>query len=291
MTTYDLSMKLEYYEGHPTIYGVYPKYYYNKNKKEINQIVEGNIDKVETIKYETTSGGAIDVDYEVTSGGSINLDYSVASEGAILLPVSELDNVEKTQIIVKMKDEPILQESMPMLMMAPSSIQTLEVEEPTIDTVEEIPNKELEQKLEAKLEEVEQVLDKKALVEAEKKEAKAQKKDEKKQEKTAKKEEKQVEKKKAKVEKQIGEIQVIEIDESYDVEEFIEELEADPEVEFAQPNYKLNLFSSEPLYSDQWALKNTGQTVNGAIGNVDQDINLSSSLEYYKRSWCSYWCT
>lgn len=54
--------------------------------------------------------------------------------------------------------------------------------------------------------------------------------------------------------------------------ELLAELRLDPEVELAEPNY-LRYFDSMPVpndpgFSNQWALRNTGQTINGANGSV-----------------------
>ncbi|GKT33867.1 hypothetical protein ADUPG1_002675, partial [Aduncisulcus paluster] len=127
-------------------------------------------EKTETLELEK---------YNATSGSAISVDYNVTSDGAILIPLTELDEIEKTQIIVKMKEETTTQEAMPMLMMAPESEQMVnEDNNKSVDNsdnadVEDshITNKVLEAKLEEKLVEVELALDKKT----EKKEAKAAK--------------------------------------------------------------------------------------------------------------------
>ena len=60
--------------------------------------------------------------------------------------------------------------------------------------------------------------------------------------------------------------------------ELIAELRLDPEVELAEPNY-LRYFDSmpapnDPNFSTQWALRNTGQTVNGVTGTAGADIRF-----------------
>lgn len=56
------------------------------------------------------------------------------------------------------------------------------------------------------------------------------------------------------------------------------ELRADPTVEFAEPNY-LRHFSvmrppNDPKFAQLWALKNTGQKINGSVGTTNVDIGF-----------------
>jgi len=56
------------------------------------------------------------------------------------------------------------------------------------------------------------------------------------------------------------------------------ELRADPDVEFAEPNY-LRYFTNlhtpnDTLFSDQWSLQNTGQNVIGTSGTANSDIGF-----------------
>jgi hypothetical protein len=50
------------------------------------------------------------------------------------------------------------------------------------------------------------------------------------------------------------------------VESAIEAYESDPNVEYAEPNYKVKAMGvpNDPLYTQQWPLKNTGQTISAA---------------------------
>lgn len=60
------------------------------------------------------------------------------------------------------------------------------------------------------------------------------------------------------------------------VEETIEAIKDSPEVEYVEPNYirSISVISTDDTYKDdQWALNNTGQSVNNAIGTADADIN------------------
>ncbi|HEU17731.1 MAG TPA: hypothetical protein ENO06_03265, partial [Methanolinea sp.] len=87
-------------------------------------------------------------------------------------------------------------------------------------------------------------------------------------------------------------LQLVAVPEGKSVEEFIEEYENDPSVEYAQPNYILSIPGSpedtsspcgenhEELFPDdtyfplQWALSNLGQEVNGDTGSAGSDIAI-----------------
>lgn len=62
--------------------------------------------------------------------------------------------------------------------------------------------------------------------------------------------------------------------------QLIADLQADPDVESAEPNY-LRWISkarpNDPYYASQWALENTGQTVGGTTGVSGADIDFSSA--------------
>ena len=72
-----------------------------------------------------------------------------------------------------------------------------------------------------------------------------------------------------------GEAELLEVDTKEDVAQIIEELEADPSVEFAEPNYDLYITANDPDYGEQWGLKNKGQAMNGQTGTYGVDINIS----------------
>jgi uncharacterized delta-60 repeat protein len=59
------------------------------------------------------------------------------------------------------------------------------------------------------------------------------------------------------------------------VEEAIAELEARPEVLYAEPNFirYVQATPNDPQFGDMWGLHNTGQTVNGTPGTADADID------------------
>jgi subtilisin family serine protease len=50
-------------------------------------------------------------------------------------------------------------------------------------------------------------------------------------------------------------------------------LNADPGVRYAEPNVAVQAQTNDPFWSLMWGLENTGQTVNGAVGTNDVDID------------------
>ena len=72
------------------------------------------------------------------------------------------------------------------------------------------------------------------------------------------------------------------------VQSVIGEYKAVPEVEYAEPNYYRYLmslpanpvFPSDPLFSEQWGLHNTGQTIEGVAGTVDADIDAPEAWRF-----------
>ncbi|MCQ4936300.1 S8 family serine peptidase [Anaerotignum propionicum] len=73
-------------------------------------------------------------------------------------------------------------------------------------------------------------------------------------------------------------LQVMEVDESIDIDDAIETLENNPEVEYVQPNYTFEElgFDSEPDFEQQWALNNKGQTINEDKGMAGVDLGVYS---------------
>lgn len=72
---------------------------------------------------------------------------------------------------------------------------------------------------------------------------------------------------------------VVSIDADVSVTEAIQNLESDPAVEYAEPNYARSfgaLTPTDPRFTDQWALKNTGQS-GGTVGS-DIDATLAWDL-------------
>ncbi len=65
----------------------------------------------------------------------------------------------------------------------------------------------------------------------------------------------------------------IELQPDETVDEMVQQLQANPLVEFAQPNYIKHLQTNDPHYSSQWGLKNSGQTA----GQAGADINVETA--------------
>ncbi|MGE5579276.1 MAG: S8 family serine peptidase [Bacillota bacterium] len=74
---------------------------------------------------------------------------------------------------------------------------------------------------------------------------------------------------------------VLEVDKTADIAAVIDELRKNPDVEYAQPNYRLSVSSlpADPMFPQQWGLSNTGQEVEGVTGRVGVDINASPAWD------------
>jgi RHS repeat-associated protein len=70
-------------------------------------------------------------------------------------------------------------------------------------------------------------------------------------------------------------IDVLEIGTADNLDKVIQELKKDPDVEYAQPNYKLQTTTlpSDSRFNEQWGLQNVDQVVEGQKGRVGVDIN------------------
>lgn len=80
-------------------------------------------------------------------------------------------------------------------------------------------------------------------------------------------------------------ISVVKIKDGSSVEEKILELKNNPKVEYAQPNYIYQLFSTPTPPNDThwnllWGLSNLGQEVNGVVGTVGADINVLGAWDF-----------
>ncbi|PIU42687.1 MAG: hypothetical protein COS98_01610, partial [Parcubacteria group bacterium CG07_land_8_20_14_0_80_35_11] len=86
------------------------------------------------------------------------------------------------------------------------------------------------------------------------------------------------ESKSTKIEKNISLINgaLLKIEDGKTVEEKIAELEKDPNVEYAEPNYiyQTSLTPDDSSFGELWGLNNTGQFVRGREGTVDADADL-----------------
>jgi subtilisin family serine protease len=81
-------------------------------------------------------------------------------------------------------------------------------------------------------------------------------------------------------------LETIEVSDDGELTNVINELKKDPNVEYAQPNYKLELMNepSDDRYIDQWSLNNSGQVVSGQAGTVGMDINILNAWNITKGS-------
>lgn len=85
----------------------------------------------------------------------------------------------------------------------------------------------------------------------------------------------------------------IKIDPDKTVEQSVAEMNNDPAVEFAQPNYlyKLNATPNDPRFAQLWGLRNTAQTIispggpdspssTGNPGTAGKDMNLATAWDH-----------
>lgn len=81
-------------------------------------------------------------------------------------------------------------------------------------------------------------------------------------------------------------IDVVEIDEDSNINQVIEEIKKSPDVEYVQPNYKLEGYGLpvDPMFKEQWALQNTGQVIDVQEGRVGVDINAIKAWDVTKGS-------
>jgi subtilisin family serine protease len=81
-------------------------------------------------------------------------------------------------------------------------------------------------------------------------------------------------------------LQLVEVTDDGSVERTIRELEADPAVEFAEPNFidRLSAVPEDPEFPRLWGLLNAGQTVNGTAGTADADIDAPEAWDIERGS-------
>lgn len=65
------------------------------------------------------------------------------------------------------------------------------------------------------------------------------------------------------------------------VEEKIKEIRDNPNIEYAEPNYKYHLLAipDDTFFGNLWGLNNTGQTINGKTGTPDADIDAPEAWD------------
>jgi subtilisin family serine protease len=75
--------------------------------------------------------------------------------------------------------------------------------------------------------------------------------------------------------------EVLDLGPGQSVEGAIQELEANPAVKAAEPNYVMELQTTpnDSLFGAQWGLHNTGQSVNSTTGTADADIDAPEAWE------------
>lgn len=73
----------------------------------------------------------------------------------------------------------------------------------------------------------------------------------------------------------------VKLPEGLSVKDAIVKYTSDPTVEYAEPNYLKRVVRtpSDTFFNQQWALRNTGQTVNGITGKVGADINATQAWD------------
>lgn len=85
--------------------------------------------------------------------------------------------------------------------------------------------------------------------------------------------------------KQLGEnMELVQLAPNQTLEAAIAELEKNPAVEYAQPNYILNAYDipNDPLYARQWGMRNEGQLIEGGYGTAGVDINVQKAWSMTK---------
>jgi thermitase len=82
-------------------------------------------------------------------------------------------------------------------------------------------------------------------------------------------------------------IYLLKIEDNLTVEQKMEQLQEDPDIEFAQPNYIYYSFeipTNDTYRNYLWALENTGQTVNGTSGTSGADISILNAWDIFENS-------
>jgi subtilisin family serine protease len=81
-------------------------------------------------------------------------------------------------------------------------------------------------------------------------------------------------------------VYILELQEGVDVFQEIQSLLADPNIEYAEPDYILRtaVTPDDTYYNQQWGLNNTGQTILGVPGKLDADIDLPEAWEITRGS-------
>ena len=76
--------------------------------------------------------------------------------------------------------------------------------------------------------------------------------------------------------------QLVKVERGQGVQEAITELEKRPDVRYAEPNWIYHATATtpnDPRFGNEWGLNNTGQTINGAAGTADDDIDAPEAWD------------
>jgi len=63
------------------------------------------------------------------------------------------------------------------------------------------------------------------------------------------------------------------------LEEILKKPEFAPYIKAVTPNYIMHLTTNDSSYKQQWAIENSGQTVNGTVGTADADMDIAEAWE------------
>ncbi|HWR60239.1 MAG TPA: hypothetical protein VN580_01425, partial [Clostridia bacterium] len=79
---------------------------------------------------------------------------------------------------------------------------------------------------------------------------------------------------------------LLQIGRADDMSKVITMLKSDPDVEYVQPNYKLEIqtLPADLRFNEQWGLLNTGQEIEGSTGRAGVDINAVNAWDLTKGS-------
>lgn len=88
-------------------------------------------------------------------------------------------------------------------------------------------------------------------------------------------------------------LSLVSIRDGSSIEEAVQEFSKHPDVEFAQPNYiyTASIIPNDPLFSNQWGFRNTGQTISNSVyatnnppGSTGNDMGLAEAWENFEKT-------
>lgn len=79
--------------------------------------------------------------------------------------------------------------------------------------------------------------------------------------------------------------EVVKVQTGTSMDSQMEKLEADPSVEYVQPNYlyKPSALPNDPSFNQLWGLHNTGQKIANSIGAADMDIDYPEAMQEFSK--------